>query len=89
MYNYSHPCNITLGTRNLTFLSIPPLPPPPPPHTHTHTHLPPVHRVLKASSHIVFDGIQRYCNTLPQPYGNTQIKFWIPANPGGGGGGGE
>ena len=28
----------------------------------------------------VFDGIQRYCNTLVQPYGNTWIKFWIPAN---------
>ena len=28
----------------------------------------------------VFDGIQRYCNTLVQPYGNTQIKFCIPSN---------
>ena len=28
----------------------------------------------------VFDGIQWYCNTLAQPRGNTQIKFWIPEN---------
>ena len=31
---------------------------------------------IKASSHIVFDGIQRYCNTLAQP----MIQFWIPSN---------
>ena len=39
---------------------------------------------IKASSDIVFglvfDGIQQYCNTLAQPYGKFQIKFWIPAN---------
>ena len=36
--------------------------------------------VLKPSSRIVFGGIQGYCNTIVQPYGNTWIKFWIPAN---------
>ena len=36
--------------------------------------------LLKASSHIVFDGIQWYCNTLVQPYGNTWVRFWILAN---------
>ena len=40
----------------------------------------PASPLLKPSSHIVFGGIQQYCNTLVQPYGNTQIKFWIPAN---------
>ena len=34
----------------------------------------------KPSSHIVFGGIQRHCNTLAQPYGNTHVKFWIPSN---------
>ena len=33
---------------------------------------------IKASCHVVFGGIQRYYNTLAQPYGNTRIKFWIP-----------
>ena len=36
--------------------------------------------IFKPSSHIVFGGIQRYCNTLTQPYGNARIKFWIPSN---------
>ena len=36
--------------------------------------------LLKASSHIVFDGIQWYCNTLVQPHGNTWVRFWILAN---------
>ena len=36
--------------------------------------------IFKPSSKIVFGGIQQYCNTLAQPYGNARIKFWIPSN---------